>query len=57
MKYIDEFNLINLVNKLFEFNLITEKQRQKIINTNRKRMVNEKWTDVQFVKLKQIIQK
>ena len=42
MKYIDEFNLINLVNKLFEFNLITEKKRQKIINTNRKRMVNEK---------------
>ena len=24
-------NCINMVNKLFEFNLITEKQRQKII--------------------------
>jgi len=37
MRLLDEFNLINMLNKLLEFNLITEKQRQRIINKNRKR--------------------
>lgn len=36
MKSMNEFNLINIVNKLKEFNLITEYQRQKIITKNRK---------------------
>jgi len=43
MKAMNEFNPINIVNKLIEFDLITEKQMQTIIDKNRKRVsLNEK---------------
>lgn len=38
MKSMDEFNLINIVNKLIEFDLITQNQRHKIIDKNRQRL-------------------
>lgn len=37
MKAMNEFKLINMVNTLHDFDLITETQRQSIITKNRKR--------------------
>ncbi len=37
MRTINEFNLINMVDKLYDFKLITKNQRDKIIEKNRQR--------------------